>query len=195
METEETNDNQEEEETSDDIDDIDEEPLEEKSEDEKPSAKTSTKTYSEREKRLYARMKKAEAEAKALKDSLGKKEGIKEGTPASQENDVFDLAKAISSLKEYTPEELDFIKIISKSKGISPQEAAKTEEAKLYIAARREKVEEESKTLEPSTKQSLSEKSVSDVTPEDLKNMSISEKEAFLEKIGWGSKPYKKRKD
>lgn len=152
---------------------------------------SSSKTFSDNEKRLYARMKKAEAEAKTLKDSL--KED-KEETPTNKSvgDDVFDLAKTVASLKEYSPEELDFIQMMSKSKGISPEEAAKTEEANIYIAARRAKVEEENSKLEPSTKQSPTEKSVSDVTSKDLKNMTVSEKEEFLEKLGWGNKSFKR---
>jgi len=165
-------------------------PLEDESpqEDKDSSDKTPSE---EKNKRLYARMKKAEEEVKALKDSIGKKED-KGDSPVSQEKDVFDLAKTVASLRDFSPEELDFIQMMSKSKSISPEEAAQTEEAKLYIAARRQKVEDEKSKLEPSTKQSPTEKSVNDVTPQDLKNMSVTEKEAFLEKLGWGNKPFKR---
>ena len=170
METEETIETTEEEVLDED------KPLEETSEEE-----SSTKTYSDNEKRLYARMKKAEAETKALKDSVVKEEVA----PISNGDDVFGLAKTVASLREYSPEELDFIQMMSKSKGISPEEAAKTEEANLYIAAKRQKVEEEKLKLEPSTKVSPSEKSVDEITGDDLKEMSSEEKRKVLMKKGW----------
>lgn len=178
METEEIITTTEEEETLDET-----KPLEETKEE------SSEPTESEeKNKRLYARAKKAEEENKTLKASLAERE-----VPNQPVSDVFDLAKAVSSLKDYGPEELDFIQMISKAKSISPEEAAQTDEAKLYIAARRTKVEEEKSKLEPSTKQSPTEKSVNDVTSEDIKKMTVSQKEEFLKKIGWGKESYKKR--
>ena len=191
MDTEETIETTEEEET------LDETKPQEESEDSSKESDDSPKTsddssdktsLEEKNKRLYARMKKAEEEVKALKDAISKGK-----IPANQDKSVFDLAKAVSSLKDYSPEELDFIQMISNSKNISPEEAAQTEEAKLYIAARRKKVEDEKSKLEPSTKQSPTEKSVDDVTPQDLRNMPISEKEEFLAKLGWVNKPFKRK--
>jgi len=141
----------------------------------------------EKNRRLYARAKKAEEELKSLKKKLEKME--KRASGSSDTLDVFDLAKTVSSLKDYSPEELDYIQLIAKAKGISPEEAAKTEEATLYISARRQKVEAEKKTPEPSTKQSISEKPVEKITSEDLAKMSVKEKEEYLEKIGWHKKP------
>lgn len=134
----------------------------------------------EKNKRLYARMKKAEEEAKLAKEELAKK---KEGP--SIPTDVFDLAKTVSTLKDYNSEELDFIQMMSKAKNISPEEAAKTEEAKLYISARRRKVEAEKSMPEPSTKQDISKKPIEDITNKDLDNMSLKQKEGYLQKVGW----------
>lgn len=106
---------------------------------EKPSTEEKGKPDPDK---LYARMKKAETEAKLVKEELDKlkKSPQKEaGTPI----DVFDLAKTVSALKEYSPDELGDIQMIAKAKGISPEEAVKTEEAQLIITARREKVAKE----------------------------------------------------
>ena len=154
-------------------------PLEETSEEES-STTTSPEELEEKNKRLYARMKKAEEELKTLKDKPKEVQASKD-VP----DDVFDLAKTVASLKDYDPTELDFIQMMSNAKGISPKEAADTEEAKTYIAAKRQKVEEEKSKLEPSTKQSPTEQSVDDVTDEDLRKMSVKDKETFLKKIGW----------
>jgi len=172
--TEETIETKEEEETSEE-----EKPQEEEQEtsDEKPGLTSAE--LEEKNKRLYARMKKAEEEAKKAKEELGRKDKPSDST------DVFNLAKTVSTLKDYNPEELDFIQMMSKAKGISPEEAAKTEEAKLYISARRQKVEAEKSTPEPSTKQDLSEKPVEDITEEELAAMPLKKKEEYLKKIGW----------
>lgn len=133
----------------------------------------------EKNKRLYARMKKAEEEAKSAKEELARSKGKPE-TPT----DVFDLAKTVSALKDYNPEELDYIQLIAKAKNISPGEAAQTEEAKLYISARRQKVEAEKKTPEPGTRQSISEKDFRKITPQELTDMPVKEKEEYFKKMG-----------
>jgi hypothetical protein len=96
----------------------------------------------EANKKLYARMKKAEDEAKELKAKLGKQE-----TPF----DSLSLAKTVSALKEFSATELDDIALISKAKGLPLEEAARTEEAKILVAARREKVAREQKAPLPSS--------------------------------------------
>ena len=154
----------------------------EDSSNEDDSTKATSDKLEEKNRKLYARAKKAEEELKALKV---KPEETPKETPTETPEDVFTLAKTVASLKEYDPEELDFIQMMSKAKGISPKDAADTEEAKLYIAAKRDKVEDEKSKIEPSTKQSPTEKSVGDVTNEDLRKMSVKDKETFLKKIGW----------
>ena len=157
-------------------------PLEETSEEES-STTTPSEKIEEKNKRLYARMKKAEEELKTLKDESSTVPLKK--TSSEAPDNVFDLAKTVASLKDYDPTELDFIQMMSKAKGISPEEAVNTEEAKIYIAAKRQKVEDEKSKLEPSTKQSPTEQSVDDVSNEDLRKMSVKDKEIFLKKIGW----------
>lgn len=152
-----------------------EKPEEGKETPEKPE--TTPSELEEKNKRLYARMKKAEEEAKLAKEELARLKG----KPETSTN-VFDLAKTVSALKDYNPEELDYIQLIAKSKNISPGEAAQTEEAKLYISARRQKVEAEKKTPEPSTKQSISEKDFRKITPQELADMTIEQKEEYFKK-------------
>ena len=108
------------------------------------------KTPSELEeanKKLYARMKKAEDEAKLAKEELVKSKKV---SPTGTPIDVFDLAKTVSALKDYNLEELGDIQMIAKAKGVSPEEAVKTEEAQLIITARREKVAKNQAVPDPS---------------------------------------------
>jgi len=175
METEETIETTEEE-------NLDENESPEESSKEDDSTKATPDKFEEKNRKLYARAKKAEEELKMLKV---KPEETPKETSTETPEDVFTLAKTVASLKEYDPEELDFIQMMSKAKGISPKEAADTEEAKIYIAAKRQKVEDEKSKLEPSTKQSPTEQSVDDVSNEDLRKMSVKDKEIFLKKIGW----------
>jgi len=119
---------------------------------EKPAEPSSE--LEEKNRRLYARAKKAEEEARKLKEEL---ERLKKSVPAGETSepatpvDPIHLAKTVSALKDYAPEELDFIAMISKAKNLPPEEAAQTEEARLYIAARREKVAKEKNIPEPSS--------------------------------------------
>jgi len=164
---------------------LEETPLEEKPQEEEETSDSEKETEEkpqkeEKNKRLYARMKKAEEAEKLAKEELAKKKD----NPSTDSTDVFNLAKTVSTLKDYNSEELDFIQMMSKAKGITPEEAAKTEEAKLYISARRQKVEAEKKTPEPSTKQSPSEKPLDKITPEDLNKMTLKQQEEYFIKMG-----------
>ena len=149
---------------------------------EKPE-KTSTE-LEETNKKLYARMKKAEEEAKSAKEALSKKK-----EKPSDSNDVFDLARTVSALKEYTPDELGDIQMIAKAKGISPEEAVKTEEAKLLISARKLKVAKEKSTPEPSTKQDSKGKLKS------LSEMNDKEAAEYLTKQSWVDPKWTKKSE
>lgn len=140
---------------------------------EKPQ-KDSSEELVKKNKQLYARTMKAEEKAKAAELKLEEKG--KPEVPA----DVFDLAKTVSALKEYEPEELDFIQMMAKAKDISPQEAAQSEEAKLYIAAKRVKVAKEKQIPEPSTKVSPSKKPIEKITADEIDEMSLKEKEEYF---------------
>jgi len=101
--------------------------------------------------RLYARLKKAEEKVKELRQKLEEKEKSQPSEKGEERVDIFDLAKTVSALKDYSPEELGYIQMVAKAKGLTPEEAAKTEEAKLLIAAKREKVAKEQKVPAPSS--------------------------------------------
>ena len=147
----------------------------------------------EKNRRLYARMKKAEEEAKALRKEI---EGLKKSSQNSQEGtNILNLARTISVLKEYNPEELGDIDLVAKAKNIPLEEAAKTEEAQALIAARRRKVEQEKQTPPPSTKQAPSEVNLEDISPQEVKNLPPDQQEKWVElrrmKAGKGRFPKK----
>ena len=139
-ENKDTIENPEEEETS------EEKPQEEEQETSEEPEKTPSEIQ-EANKKLYARMKKAEEESKTAKEELEK---IKKSSVKTNPSDPLVLAKTVSALKDYSPAELDDIALISKAKEVSLEDAAQSEEAKMLIAARREKVAKEKKTPEPS---------------------------------------------
>jgi len=159
---EETIENPEEEETS---ETTEEKPQEEKQEISEKPEKTSEE-LEETNKRLYARMKKAEEEAKSAKEELEK---LKREKPSETPSDIFGLAKTVSALRDYSPQELGDIEMIAKAKGLPPEEAAKTEEAKLLIAARRAKVAKEQKVPEPSSRTiKVENKEIKDMSREEI---------------------------
>jgi len=169
-------------------------PTEEQETSEKPETTSadleelSSTELEEKNKRLKARLVK---ENEKLYSTLKDKEVERKKAEKESTTDVFDLAKTVSTLKDYGPSELDFIQMMSKVKNISPEEAAQTEEAKLYIAAKREKVAKEKQTPEPSTKQSISKKPIDKITLEDMDKMSLKEKEDYLTETGWMVEPKK----
>ena len=116
----------------------------------------------EKNRQLFARLKKMEAQLKQLK---GKKPAKK------QEFDPLDIAKTVSVLKDYTPEELEYIKVIAKGKGIDPVEAVNLDEVKTYIEAKRAKERSEKQTPPPSTKQAVSTTDLEKVSPTEVKNL------------------------
>jgi hypothetical protein len=141
----------------------------------------------EKNKQLFARVKKAEEKAKRLEAELLRREieAKKKAEEKSKEekkeisSDIADLVKKISALKDYSPEELDYISLISKAKNIPLEEAARSEEVQLYIQARREKVAKQTQPPPPSTKTLPEKKDFSEWTSEDIRNASLQELEEF----------------
>ncbi len=120
---------------------------------------------------LYERTKKAEQKAKeeeAKRLMLEKK--TKEAT--GEAPDAQQLAKTVVALKDYSTDELDYIFKQAKFLNVDPLDAARDDDVKLFLEAKRERKERELKTPEPSTKQSTSKKDVSQWTNEDLRNAS-----------------------
>lgn len=99
----------------------------------------------EKNKQLFERAKKAEAKVKILESQKPK-----EGGDQIASVDPLNLAKTVSALKDYSPDELDYVQVIAKGKGISLDDAVKTEEVKTYVEAKRLKVDDDKKTPAPS---------------------------------------------
>lgn len=124
---------------------------EETSNTEQETVKEPEKTPSEIEeanKKLYARMKKAEEGEKSAKEELEKS---KKPKTSESPTDHLALTKTVAALRDFNALELDDIALIAKAKGIPLEEAAQAEEAKTLVAARREKVAKETKTPLPSS--------------------------------------------
>jgi len=97
--------------------------------------------------------------------------------------EVVHLAKA---LEAYTEDEVEFITRNASKKSIQGIiDASKDDWVKTAIQAKREKVVKENQKLEPSTKQSPAEKDLDKVTAEDLRAMTVKQKEEFLIAKGW----------
>ena len=109
----------------------------------------------EANKRLYARTKLAEEEVKKLKEALkNKQETTVPEEVTNKELDPFDTIELINTLKDFDNDELSFIKTVAKGSGKSLKEAAVSEDVKLYVEARREKIRKDNLTLDPSNKHS-----------------------------------------
>lgn len=133
--------------------------------------------YTDREKQLFERAKKAEAKAKRLEHLESKTQEAKEDPSSSVE----DVAKTVHALKDYSPEEVDLIFRQSKALGISPSEAAKNEDVDLLIKAKRDKVEKDNKTPEPTSRQSAEGKPYNQWDTKDIENASLDEVTKFYD--------------
>ena len=101
------------------------------------------KGYTEREKQLYARLKKVEDEKKAYKEkfqSLLNEDDIKQKlTEKPESTDPYGLAKTVAALKNYDDVEIDFASTLGKAMSKSPQEVVKTQEFKFWLKGKRDK--------------------------------------------------------
>ena len=105
---------------------------------------------------LYARTKAAEEEVKRLKQENGDlKKQVDEASKKSEikEQDPIEIVELINSLKDFSPEELSFVKSYAKGSGKSLKDAAVSEDVKLYVEARRDKIKKDNASLDPSNKQ------------------------------------------
>ena len=134
----------------------------------------SKEEITDRERRLYARLKKAEEEKKALKEKL-----------STSTSDVDAILEVQQAVKDLDADEIAELKLRAKALGVSLLEARKDENFVLWKDARRKKVEDEKKTPEPSNKPSITEKPLTEITPQDLRKMSDEEREEYYTKIGW----------
>ena len=111
-------------------------------------------------KQLFGRAKKAESKLKKFEKAVDKGDEVASSDP-------IELAKTISALKDFSPDELDYVQLIAKGKGLALDEAVETDEVKTYIEAKRQKAEGERKTPSPSSPSSV----LGGKTEEDLEKM------------------------
>lgn len=144
----------------------------------------------EKNKQLFERAKKAETEKKQLEAKLlayekskGSKEEGGSDDGKSKEYNVFDIAKTVSSLKDYSEKELEVIDRFSKSMGLTPTEAAQHEDVQDIIKARRDKVEKENSVPSPSNRSSVNEKSFEQWSPDDITDLIRDGSEESMKKI------------
>jgi len=143
---EETSTNPEEEETSEE-----ETSNEEGQESSEETPDKASQELKEKNKQLFERAKKAEGKLKKYET----KKVDEKGDNQIASVDPIELAKTISALKDYSSDELDFIQLVAKGKGLALDEAVETDEVKTYIEAKRLKVVGENKTPSPSSPSSV----------------------------------------
>lgn len=151
---------------------------------------TQGSSLEEQNKRLYARTKSAEEKAKAaeeearkLREELSKKsQGNSNPEEANKADfDPFETVELINILKDFSNEELSFIKTIAKGSGKSLKEAAMSEDVKIYVEAMREKIRKDNLTLDPSNKHSNPNLTAEDALAKgDFKSLSLEEKERMI---------------
>ena len=131
---------------------------------------------------MYARTKLAEEEVKKLKEALkNKQETTVPEEVTNKELDPFDTIELINTLKDFDNDELSFIKTVAKGSGKSLKEAAVSEDVKLYVEARREKIRKDNLTLDPSNKHSNPNLTAEDALAKGyFKSLSLDEKERMI---------------
>ena len=151
---------------------------------EKPNSEN--REFTENEKRQYARAKKAEEEARQLRDKLKSLLEEKDEKPEvlqKPELSAFELARQVKVLSEFNEQELTIISDFAKARGISEMEAAKLADVNAIIGAVREKIKNENLTPRPSTKQSLSDKTAEQIIQGGrIKELSIDDKAELIKK-------------
>lgn len=108
--------------------------------------------YTDNEKQLYARAKKAEDKAKAYKEKFGdlpSEEPAPPQAPAQPSTDPYSLAQQISALKDFDNVEINYAQTLSKALEKSPQDVVQTEEFQLWLSGKRAKDEREAKIPSP----------------------------------------------
>jgi hypothetical protein len=103
-----------------------------------------------RSERNYARAKAAEEK---LKEYRSKDELPKQSQPpqANTQHDPIELAKAVKALSQFDEAELNLAQKIAKADGISPLEAVKTEEFKMFSEGKRAKDLRDNKIPKPAS--------------------------------------------
>lgn len=149
---------------------------------EQSETSTQGSSLEETNKRLFARAKKAEEELKAYKNESNKsQQNTNAAEPAKVDIDPFETVELINTLKDFDQSELSFIKTIAKGSGKSLKEAALSEDVKMYVEARREKIKNDNITPDPSNKQSASTLTAEDALAKgNFKSLSFAEQERMI---------------
>jgi hypothetical protein len=125
--------------------------------------------YSDLERQMYARAKKAEAELKLAKEELDKKKSAN----APDLDAILEITSATAGLE---PDEVDELKLRASALGKSLTETRRDKTYNLTLQALREE-KRKANALEPSSRQEGSEKR------KPLKEQSLSEKEDYLRNL------------
>ena len=125
------------------------------------------------------RAEKAESELKKLKNLEQKAQNAKDDPSSSVEN----VSKTVHALKDYSPEEVDLIFRQAKVLGVDPIEATKNEDVALLLKAKRDKVEKENKTPEPTNRQVSEEKPFDNWTSQDMEGASVEQLQKFRDHL------------
>lgn len=128
--------------------------------------------YTARERQLYERTKKLEAEL-AQRTKPAVETPVDKGfNPSSV--DPYSLAKTVATLKDYDATEIDYISTIAKVKNVSPEQAVQSPEVKLWLVGKRDQDYKNSKIPAPggsgsSGHSSASSEAIEKMTPEQHK--------------------------
>ncbi len=130
-------------------------------------------------KQLYERVKKAEAERKKL-DALNK--AYKEQKQEKKDTgtlDVYSVAKQVAMLKDYSEDELDIIDRHAKAFGLSYEEALKNKDVQTLIDYKRQENQDNIPT--PSNRQSTEKLDARNLTPEQIAGLDPANNPDHLE--------------
>jgi hypothetical protein len=135
-----------------------------KEQDAKNADGSEEKTLEQKNKELYARTKKAEDEAKKLKEDMKKllevqpNEETKDIKDEPKVQDPLEIVKLATALKDYSEEQLEYIKLIAKAKNVPILEAIGLDEVITYVSAKREKDKQDNLSQIPGGKYKKDEK-------------------------------------
>ncbi len=129
----------------------------------------------EKNKQLYERAKKGEVKSKENEAKyLAAEQGLEKKGINTDSSDPIETIRLFNSLKDYSPEEVDYIAKQSKVLGKDLIETAKDEDVQLFISAKREKLKNEQANPIPGTRQEINDNTFENWTTEDIKKLSVN---------------------
>jgi len=106
--------------------------------------------------------------------------------------DIDAILEVQQATEGLSSDEISELKFRSMAKGVSLSEARKDENFALWRTAYKAKVENDKKTPEASNRPSISKKPLTDITPQDIADMTDEEKDEYWIKTGWLKPPKEK---